>query len=125
MVARVLKAKYFVKTEFLSAKIGSNSSYLWRSILEGRKLLNKVILWRVGNGDAIHVWDDPWIPVPTSFRVAQHSKHLWPGARVRNLIDYESGSWKMHLLNALFLKHEAELIKEIPLSACWPQDEIV
>ncbi|XP_071926262.1 uncharacterized protein [Coffea arabica] len=31
----------------------------------------------------------------------------------------------MHLLNALFLKHEAELIKKIPLSACWPHDEIV
>lgn len=80
LAARVRKAKYFARTEFLTARPRPTSSYLWRSILEGRKLLNKGILWRVGSGEAIHVWDDPWIPVPTSFKVSQYTKDLWPEA---------------------------------------------
>lgn len=31
LAARVLKAKYFHKTNFLHAKVGSNASYLWRA----------------------------------------------------------------------------------------------
>ena len=39
LVARVLKAKYFPNSSFLQAKLGSSPSFLWRSILEGKKLL--------------------------------------------------------------------------------------
>ena len=35
-VARVLKGKYFSHTQFLSAKLGSKPSYVWRSVQDGR-----------------------------------------------------------------------------------------
>lgn len=38
-VAKVLKAKYYKQTDFLNARIGSNPSYIWRSIVWGRQVL--------------------------------------------------------------------------------------
>ncbi|XP_027063126.1 uncharacterized mitochondrial protein AtMg00310 [Coffea arabica] len=108
LAARVLKTKYFGRTNFLNAKLRSNPSYLLRSLLEGRRLLNKGIVWRVGNGTDIKVWDDPWISCPPSFRVSQHAKMLWPDARVCDLFDNHSGGWRMDLLSALFLNHEIQ-----------------
>ena len=43
LVAKVLKAKYYKQTDFLKAKIGSNPSYIWRSIVWGRHVLQKWI----------------------------------------------------------------------------------
>ena len=50
LTAKVLKAKYFKKDDFLSASIGSNSSYVWRSILWGRQVILKGYRWRNGPG---------------------------------------------------------------------------
>jgi hypothetical protein len=36
--------------------------YTWRSILKAIDLLNKGVIWRVGDGGNIRVWDDPWLP---------------------------------------------------------------
>lgn len=36
LMARILKAKYFKHSCFLNAKVGSQPSFVWRSILWGR-----------------------------------------------------------------------------------------
>lgn len=36
LMAQILKAKYFKHSSFMEAKLGSNPSYVWRSILWGR-----------------------------------------------------------------------------------------
>ncbi len=42
---RVFKAKYFPRSTFLEAQLGSNPSFLWRSILSGREVIKKGIRW--------------------------------------------------------------------------------
>jgi len=44
---------------------------------------------------------------------------------VSELIDKENASWKTELIDALFLPHEAEVIKSIPLSMHLPGDKQV
>ncbi|XP_028107344.1 uncharacterized protein LOC114306322 [Camellia sinensis] len=39
LVARILKAKYYPRTTFLQANVGSNPSFTWRSIFNARLLL--------------------------------------------------------------------------------------
>ena len=62
LCARVLSAKYYPDGQILNAKPARGMSYTWRSILKGINLLNKGIIWRVGNGKSINIWNDPWVP---------------------------------------------------------------
>jgi len=41
LFARVYKARYYRRDEFLDAAVGSQPSYVWRSIIHGRDLLEK------------------------------------------------------------------------------------
>ncbi|GAA0143828.1 hypothetical protein LIER_04421 [Lithospermum erythrorhizon] len=69
LLFKVLKGRYFKRTFFLNAKIGSNPSFGWRSLLEGCKVLTRGVRWRVGDGNSIDVWKDPWVPQKTDFHV--------------------------------------------------------
>jgi hypothetical protein len=69
LVARILKEKYFPSGSFLSATIGRRPSYAWRSICQARKVLEDGLLWRVGNGESIRIWDDKWLHSSFSHKV--------------------------------------------------------
>ena len=69
LVARVYKAKYFSFEDVLHSRIGSNPSYAWRSIHNSLRILKDGTRWRVGNGKRIHIWEDRWLPTPTTYRV--------------------------------------------------------
>jgi hypothetical protein len=57
LCSRVLRARYFAEGGFWNARCPKRSSYTWRSILHGRDLLREGVVWRVGNGGHIDVWD--------------------------------------------------------------------
>lgn len=61
LLAKVLKARYYPFTDILSAKVGSYPSFTWRSICSARELIADGMLWRVGNGARINIWNDPWL----------------------------------------------------------------
>ena len=69
LAARILKAKYFPFCDILLANLGSNPSYTWRSIFNSLEVLHSGTRWRVGNGRLIHIWDDKWLPNPTTYKV--------------------------------------------------------
>ncbi|XP_016193039.1 uncharacterized protein LOC107633966 [Arachis ipaensis] len=48
LLHRVYKAKYFSYSPFMNAQIGQNPSWAWRSILEGRNVLEKGLNWQIG-----------------------------------------------------------------------------
>ncbi|KAF5471964.1 hypothetical protein F2P56_008721 [Juglans regia] len=47
----VLRAKYFQETSFMNAKLGQKPSYIWRSMLKARNLIDAGSFWRIGSGD--------------------------------------------------------------------------
>jgi hypothetical protein len=62
LCARVLKGRYFPCTNFWNAQMPRGSSYTWRSLMHGKKLLEIGILWRVGDGKTIRMTKDRWLP---------------------------------------------------------------
>jgi hypothetical protein len=62
LCAQVLAAKYFPDGDVLRAKPKEGMSYTWWSILSGIDLLKKGIIWRVGDGSNIKIWQDAWLP---------------------------------------------------------------
>lgn len=57
LVAQVFKAVYYPHGSFLSADMGERPSYSWRSIMEARPILQAGLLWRIGNGASVSIWD--------------------------------------------------------------------
>jgi hypothetical protein len=62
LCGQVLKAKYFPHTDILHCTPKDKMSYTWRSILKGLELLKEGLIWRIGHGERVRIWDDPWLP---------------------------------------------------------------
>jgi len=67
---------------------------LWSSI----DIVKDGILWRVEDGRAIKVWQDRWLPSPSSYKVQSLLKNLPYDANVNQLIDADSGSWNRDMI---------------------------
>ncbi|KAL0419133.1 UNVERIFIED_CONTAM: hypothetical protein Sradi_1326800 [Sesamum radiatum] len=73
------------------------------------------IRWRIGNGNSVQVWGDKWIPRPYTFLPITPASGLTPKLRVAELIDKDSRSWNLDMVNSLFWKDDAATITSIPL----------
>lgn len=109
-LARILKARYFQQSDIMDAPKGSNSSFIWQSILWSRDLLAKGLRWRVGNGQCIKALEDAWIP------------DLWTGKSsapsvVLHVQDFigANGEWNEEALKVHFPDFEVGLILSISL----------
>ena len=125
LIARVLKACYFPSGDILSATLGSNSSYSWRSIFNSLEVIRKGTRWRVGNGKQIHIWDDKWLPTPTTHKVITPPNNLLIFPMVSSLIDPATKWWRVDVIRATFLPFEAETILKLPLSRRLPKDKLI
>ncbi|KAL5740942.1 hypothetical protein ACOSQ2_030122 [Xanthoceras sorbifolium] len=123
LAAKVLKARYFPSSSFFDSTVGNHPSFIWRSILWGRDVLKLGTRWRVGNGSNILVYEDPWIPRPSLFKV--FSPRVFPaGASVAGLLSV-GGVWNEDLVRCSFLPEEAEIILSIQLSSVSCQDSLL
>jgi hypothetical protein len=58
LYCRIFKAKYFPTCSFLDATLGPNPSYIWRSILVGRKVLVNRVIWKPSvTGTTRAIWN--------------------------------------------------------------------
>lgn len=62
LIARLYKGLYHPNTSYIKAPTGNYASYGWRSIQEGKDLLQKGLRVRIGNGVDTRIWEDPWLP---------------------------------------------------------------
>ncbi|XP_030924592.1 uncharacterized protein LOC115951551 [Quercus lobata] len=125
LVYRVLKAKCLPTTDFVHALIGHNPSYTWRSLISAQSLVIEGMQWRVGNGENIKIWQDKWLPGVSSHKILSPRMFLSVDMNVADLIDSETARWKTEVLDNLFIPHEADLTKSIPLSVILPTDKLV
>lgn len=112
--AQILRAKYYPDGDLLNAKPKKFMSYSWRSILKGLQLLKKGIIWRVGDGLNINIWDDPWLPRKNS-RYVETRRNDMVLTKVNELIDPISGQWNETLVDGIFCPEDAQCIKCIPI----------
>jgi hypothetical protein len=57
--AQLLNAKYYPNGNVLQASAVDGMSYMWRSVLKWIELLKKDIIWLIGDGCSVHIWNDP------------------------------------------------------------------
>ncbi|KAF4348261.1 hypothetical protein G4B88_002662, partial [Cannabis sativa] len=94
--------------------IGRSPSYIWKSIIWGRELLLKGLRKKVGTGDTILVFKDPWLPRPFSFKPTSFN-HSHSNLLVKELMAETRIGWNVDLLRVLFNEADQQCIGSIPL----------
>ncbi|KAL0364053.1 UNVERIFIED_CONTAM: hypothetical protein Sangu_0502900 [Sesamum angustifolium] len=81
--------------------------------------------WRVGSGEKIKVWTDPWLPRPVSFRPITPPNERFEFLRVSDLINQETGDWNSTVIQDIFLPLDCEVILGIPLGRTVCEDLLI
>uniref|UniRef100_A0A803P384 Uncharacterized protein n=1 Tax=Cannabis sativa TaxID=3483 RepID=A0A803P384_CANSA len=123
-MSRVFKARYYPIDTFTSTTLGSNPSYVWRSILEAQKLVANGVRWNVGNGNSISVLGEAWLPDETNPRIMSNNPSLM-NAKVTNLMKQGRLEWDEENLNDLFEPRDRALILQITLDPSITRDCLV
>lgn len=116
LITKLMKARYFPSSFFQEAGFGSNPSYVWRSIIEAKDLVCSGRILKVGKGDSINIWRDPWIPDLDNPRI---SSTIMPGlehANVSSLLKTDDREWDQDIIRDIFNENDANRILRIPLS---------
>lgn len=114
LVSKVFKARYFPRCSFIEADLGSNPSFIWRSILASQSLIKAGVRWRIGSGDKIIILDDVWLPDSTNpFVISIH-----PGLadqKVNSLMKKGFQEWDLKVNRDMFVFRDQNQIYGIPL----------
>jgi hypothetical protein len=124
LLARVLKAKYFPKCNFLQANKGQKASYSWQSIIKARWILKKGCCWLIGNGKDINIWEDNWLHPQGSSATWTPKPPNTNLTKVSDLINPSNNDWDRQLISQIFFPIEAEKITQIPLLNTMDNDRI-
>jgi hypothetical protein len=97
----VLCAKYYPHGDILKVGPKSGSSFTWQSIVSGIATFKRGYIWRVGNGEKINIYTDPWIPSSWNRMILSPcGNELY--SKVSDLISPVTGTWDTELLDSLF-----------------------
>lgn len=120
LVARVFKARYFLKSSILNAPLSSRPSYAWRSLHAAQKLIAKGARAIIGNGENTSLWEDPWInEKPARPLTASRCLHgsnqvlLSNCTTVKDLLTPDGREWNDNLLKTLFQEEDVRKIEAI------------
>lgn len=73
-------------------------------------------MWHAGDGSNIKSWGGKWILNPSFFKAQSPVRILDREARVKELIDEDTGWWNEALVSEIFSIEEAEKICNLPIS---------
>lgn len=85
----------------MQASEGLGISYTWRSIVRGLQALQKGLIWRIGDGMQIKIWEDPWISNGITRRLITPRGHIVL-TRVADLLHPDTGRWDEDLVRDVF-----------------------
>ncbi|XP_017625048.2 uncharacterized protein LOC108468690 [Gossypium arboreum] len=89
----------------------------WDLIIDG-------LVWQIGNGNSVNIWNDPWLPGHENNRLSVQSINTsW--TTVNQLIDFESSTWRKEVIRSLFDEDQARRILSILLGCQSSHDLLV
>lgn len=98
--------------DIIDTPLGSNPSYIWRSLTWNRDILHEGILWKIGNGEIINARKNAWIFSLPSVRITSHMS-FDSNVSINNLLNNQS-AWDVNKLSSL--PFEVEAIKRVPIA---------
>uniref|UniRef100_A0A803PGZ2 RNase H type-1 domain-containing protein n=1 Tax=Cannabis sativa TaxID=3483 RepID=A0A803PGZ2_CANSA len=116
LVSKLYKARYYPRGSFITAELGNNPSFIWRSILEAKYLITKGGRPLIGSGENVSIMNDPWLPDEDNPHVTSSHPTLID-QKVSCLLEMNDKRWDVEVIVDLFNNRDKELIYKIPISA--------
>ncbi|KAH6771031.1 hypothetical protein C2S52_015834 [Perilla frutescens var. hirtella] len=124
-IAAALSQMHPLKAPGPDAVIAYNPSFTWRNIMAGRDIIQKGIMWRVGDGLSIRVWKDQWIPNLPQFSMAVERDEETAGLLVADLFNDGGDAWNIQKIQSLFPVEVVKEILSIPLPTHRRADKLI
>ncbi|KAM6547817.1 hypothetical protein CsatB_019493 [Cannabis sativa] len=115
LVGKVFRAKYFPTSDYLSAELGNNPSFVWRSIWAAQSVVRLGAVRIIGNGETTTILSTPWLPDSGNRLVTSTHPALLHNT-VSSLFSLEARAWDPEVVEDLFNNRDANLILGLPLS---------
>lgn len=93
--------------------------------MAGRELLKKGLIWRVGNGKFINIWEDSWLNCNYLNRFLSPIRFLPSKSKVFALTINQAPKWNVDLIRRIFSTEEVDAIIGIPLNRVNKEDKLV
>ncbi|KAJ8760590.1 hypothetical protein K2173_015257 [Erythroxylum novogranatense] len=122
---QVLKAKYFPRGDFLTTRLGTNYSFVWKSVLFAQRVLLRGVRWKVGDGQHIFVNRDPWIPKAGGFHPDDGPMAIPNAMQVCDLFIPGERQWDPTKLLSYFSIDDVHAILGISLSIRPTPDKLI
>jgi hypothetical protein len=124
LAARVMCEKYYLGVDFMESTLGKRHSFAWRSIWQAKPLLQEGLMWRVGNGSNIKLWEDKWISA-TSHKIQDPIRVLSRDVKIADIINPEANWWDIPLIKQFFSRETVGKICSILISPQLHEDKLI
>ena len=125
LVSRIFKARYFPNKSYLTATIGHNPSYVWRSILWARFIVRGGARWSIGSGNNIPIRNEPWMCNGDSIDGNIAGAHFVSHTSINSLVDPNAKRWNEPVVRQVFSDNIAAQILNTPLFEQVQQDRLI
>ncbi|KAL8116071.1 hypothetical protein AgCh_022528 [Apium graveolens] len=113
LVAEIMKARYYAKSDFLNATLGSNPSFMWRSIMESQEVIKRGCRRKIGDGKDTNLWTSPWLPCLENGFLTSTAYTGLHDATVDGLMMEGQKRWDVEVLNDICNERDRQLIQQI------------
>jgi len=93
LVARIFKARYFPSGSYLTATVGHNPSYVWRSIMCARFIVRGGVRWTIDSGASISIFNEPWLSNGEFISSDTPGAHFIHNFTINSLMNLYDKSW--------------------------------
>lgn len=125
LMSKVLKGKYFPRTDIFYAESKPRDSWLWKSWNGAKYLLKEGYGWLVGCGSKINIWTDSWLNDEHNKKIIS-PKPSWCNFQiVKDLMNLKGAGWNVDILTQLFNSTKIQAIKKTPISSLGISDRLV
>lgn len=120
-LSQILFAQYFSRSSILQAHCPARGSFTWRNIHHGRDLLADGLIWRLGDGSHVDIWESNWIPRASAQRPLGR-KCETTVKKVSELLNGEGTGWDTQKLDWIFHGADSEDIKSVVVGGMGSDD---
>ena len=125
LVSRIYKAQYFPSQSYLTSNLGHNPSYVWRSILKARFIVNGGARWCIGTCSSISILNESWLLNGGHIDGNIIGANFVRGFSVSSLMNTSSKGWNQEVIQQVFSSDIADSILRTPLLDQVREDNLI